>query len=97
MEQDHDILQKISSGEISDPGKCALGFSVFNEFIESDQMSDVQIHYDLQMDEIYLTLTRNNCSSICLPRSIHDDLDLTIIDHFRKKPLTRKDMNTPNQ
>lgn len=96
MEQNQEILEQISNGTISDPAQCVLGYSVFWELLESVQIDQVLIDYDQSLDEVYMIITRNGYTSICLPRSVHDKLDLTVFDKFRKKQII-PDMDPPNQ
>lgn len=84
MEQNAEVLENIREQRISDPAKCSLCFSVYKEFLESD-VDRVLMDYDPVVDEIFLILTRNGNTSICIPRSYQDSIDLTVVEHFRKK------------
>lgn len=79
MEQDQEVLNQISQGTVSDPAKCALCFGVYQELA-----GNATIDYDPELDEIFLRVNRNGRTSLCLPRSIHDNVDFTAIDRFRK-------------
>lgn len=85
MEQDQTVLQAIQGQLISDPRKCALAWSVYEEFQESSEFSSICIDYDESVDEIYLAVTRNGRSLVCIPRSYEDSVDLIVLEHFRKK------------
>lgn len=87
MEQNQELLLNIREQKISDPAKCSLCFSVYKEFLDSDDVDRVLMDYDQLVDEIFLILTRNGKTSLCIPRSYQDSVDLTIVEHFRKKVL----------
>lgn len=84
MEQNQCLLEKVSSGQLSDPGKCALCLSVFQELQGNGIYDQILMDYDPALDEIYLMVTQNGRESMCLVRSYQDNLDFREIDGFRK-------------
>lgn len=97
MQQDEKILADIENGGISDRNKCEVAYSIYKEFLNNPgQVTRVLMDYDDVADEIYLVITRNDRTSICLPSSIHDSLDLRKVEHFRMKTLPDGEIKPPN-
>lgn len=88
MEQtQEEVLQRLTSGTLTDPLKCSLCLAVYEKFRSLEAPEDVLINYDAAVDEIYIIAQRNGHRSIYIPRSYNQDVDLSKIKHFRKKQI----------